>query len=502
MSERRPSQSGKNIIRNVFYGSMTWFLPLCLSFVATPVIVRSLGNNDYGIYALVLGFIGYSFTFSFGKAITKYIAEYRNTSDSEKITDVISTSIILNCVVGLAGVIVICLISPWLVRDVFQIETASQENAITALYVGSSVIFVSMLNTLFGSMLQGLHRFDIYSKIFTASGFVSIVGNLILALMGFGMVTLLIWNLLTLAIFGAAYAVAAKRYLPEFKLKFSIDRFTVRAVIGYNAGIVGYQLIANILLLFERGWITQRLGSESLTYYVVPMTLGMYLHGFIASLAQVLFPLASELNNDREKLLKLYTKATKIISMISVFVMMTVIVNAKLFLHLWIGDSFVTHSSDLLILQIITFGLAAILTVSWQMTEGLGYPHYNLGLIIICLIISVSLMLVLTDNYGNYGIAIARMAGFGTIFLSIFIVERLFFKHIQIAFWLRNIFCLGIAAFMAVIGEYLITAYLPQSWPTLFISAGIGGTLYILVLLLLNFVSEDEKLLINSLLKR
>lgn len=502
MSETRQSQSGKSVIRNVFYGSLTWFLPLCISFVATPVIVRSLGNNDYGIYALVLGFIGYSFTFSFGKAITKYIAEYRNTPDSYKITDVISASFVLNCLIGLAGVSTICILSPWLVREVFRIEGASQDKTIHAMYIAAAVIFVSMLNTLFSSILQGLHRFDIYSKIFTASGFVSIGGNLVLALMGYGLVSLLLWNLITLAIFAVVYAVVGKRLLPEFKLRLSFDRSTIRMVLGYNAGIIGYQIVANVLLLFERGWITQRLGSENLTYYVVPMTLGMYLHGFVSSLVQVIFPLASELNNDREKLLKLYTKATKIISMIVVFVMVSVVVNSKLFLHLWIGDSFVENSADLLILHMITFGLAAIMTVSWQMSEGLGYPHYNFGIISICLIIAVSLMFALTANYGNFGVAVARLAGFGTIFLSIFVVERVFFNKIQTSFWLGILFCLGAASLIAAVAEYFITINLPQGWPTLFLSAGIGGGAYLLVLWLLKFVSEDEKILIRSLLKR
>ncbi len=486
----------------MLYGSLTWFLPLCISFIATPIIVRSLGNNDYGIYALVLGFIGYSFTFSFGKAITKYIAEYRNTPESNKITDVISASFVLNCVIGLAGVTAICLLSPWLVREVFRIEEASQDKTIHAMYIASAVIFVSMLTQLFSSMLQGLHRFDIYSKIFTASGFVSIGGNLVLALMGYGLVALLLWNLITLAIFAIIYAIVAKRLLPEFKLRLSFDRSTIRMVALYSSGIVGYQIIANILLLFERGWITQRLGSENLTYYVVPMTLGMYLHGFVSSLVQVVFPLASELNEDRDKLLKLYTKATKIISMIVVFVIVSVVVNARLFLHLWIGDAFVLNSSSLLILHIITFGLAAIMTVSWQMSEGLGFPHYNFGIISVCLIISVSLMFALTADYGNFGVAVARLAGFGTIFFSIFVVERLFFNHIQAAFWMKIVMCLGAASLVAAAAEYNITANLPQGWPTLFLSGGIGGAAYLLVLWLLKFVTEDEKLLIRSLLKR
>ncbi|MBK6751496.1 MAG: oligosaccharide flippase family protein [Pyrinomonadaceae bacterium] len=502
MNEPRQSQSGKSVIRNVFYGSLTWILPLSLSFIATPIIVRSLGNNDYGIYALVLGFIGYSFTFSFGRAITKYVAEYRNTPSAYKITDVISTSIVLNCVIGLAGVAAIVLLSPWLVREVFRIDPASQDKTILAMYIASAVIFVSMLNQLFSSMLQGIHRFDVYSRIYTASGFISIGGNLALALLGFGLIPLLLWNLMTLVVFGIIFAVVSKHYLPEFKLKLNISRTTIRLVTGYSAGIVGYQIVANVLLLFERGWITNRLGSESLTYYVVPMTLGMYLHGFVSSLVQVIFPLASELNEDREKLLKLYLKATKVITMIVIFIIMSVIVNEKLFLHLWIGDAFVENSSSLLIFHIITFGMLAIMTVSWQMTEGLGFPHYNFAIISVCLIISISLMFLLTGDYGNIGVGISRLAGFGTIFLSIFLVERLFFKRVQVAFWTRIFVCLGIASIAGAVTEYLITSNLPAGWLTLFVSGFSGGAVYILILWLLKFVTEDERVLFRSLLRR
>ena len=115
MTLNNPRQTTKSVFRNVIYGSLAWILPLGLSFVATPIIVRSLGNSDYGIYALVLGFISYSFTFNFGRAITKYIAEYRVTGESEKIRDVISASFFLNIAIGLIGVLVMCLLAGWLV---------------------------------------------------------------------------------------------------------------------------------------------------------------------------------------------------------------------------------------------------------------------------------------------------------------------------------------------------------------------------------------------------
>ena len=405
-------------------------------------------------------------------------------------------------VIGLAGVIVMCLCANFLVADVLNIETSARERTVLAMYIASAIIFVSMLNQLFSSMLQGIHRFDVYSKIFTANSFVLIAGNLVLAYLGYGLLQLLSWNLGVLLIFGVIYSVVAKRLLPEFKLRLRFSRETIFTVIRYSSGIVGYQILANLLLLFERGWITHRLGSENLTYYVVPMSIGMYLHGFISSLVLVIFPLASELKDERERLLKLYTKATKIISLIVIFVIASVVVNSQLFLGLWMGPGFVEHSSNLLVLHVITFGLAAILTVSWQMSEGLGYPQYNVAIFSVCLVVSVALMLALTNGYGNSGVAVARLAGFGTIFFSIFLVERLFFKHVQTRFWLTLAGCLGAAGIFGGAMEYLVTAMLAPTWFTFLLSVFSGSVVFAFVLWLLDSVTVDEKILIRSLIRR
>ena len=76
-------------------------------------------------------------------------------------------------------------------------------------------------------------------------------------------------------------------------------------------------------MLFERGWVIRQLGEENLTYYVVPMQLSFYIHAFISSIVLVVFPLASELKNNPEKLLRLYLKASKIVCFFVVFMATT-----------------------------------------------------------------------------------------------------------------------------------------------------------------------------------
>lgn len=495
-------QTSKSVVRNVLYGLLSWVVPLGLGFIATPIIVRSLGNKDYGIYALVLGFISYSFTFNFGRAITKYIAEYHAHGEREKIRDVISASFFLNLVVGLFGVVVMCLLADWLVRVVFGIEPQDQEKTINAIYIASGVIFIWMLNQMFTSVLQGIQRFDVYSRILTANNFVLISGNMVLAYLGFGLLALLTWNLIVLCIFFTVFGLAAKKLLPEFGISFGFSREALRLVVRYSSAIVAFQVLANLLLLFERGWITQRLGSESLTYYVVPMSLGILLHGFVLSLVQVIFPLASELKNEPEKLLKLYTKATKVISMFVVFVVTTLIAESKMLLQLWMGESFAERSSDLLVVHIICFGLIAIGSIAWQMTEGLGFPKYNALVTGICTGIGISLMILLTNDLGNFGVAVARLIAFATTFVFIFFVEKRFFGKVQTSFWLALTGSLASAAAGAALVEYAATKFLPFGWPTLLLAILLGGTVYCFILWILGYVTTDDKQLIKGILRR
>lgn len=494
--------NSKSVVRNSIYGFSTWLLPLALSFIATPIIVRSLGHEDFGIYALVLGFIAYSFNFNVGRAITKYVAEYRSKGENEKISEVISATLFLNLAIGLFGMAVIFFSASILVVDLLKIQPESQEKSIYALYVAGLTIFFLMLNQVFNAILQGLHRFDVYAKIFNLNNILLISGNLLLALKGFGLLPLLVWNLSMTGLGAILAAFAAKRLLPEFTLNLKLRRETLKLVAGYSSSIIIYQILANVLLLFERGWITGKLGAESLTYYVVPMMLGLYIHSFISSLLLVIFPLASELKDDKEKLLRLYRKATKIVSFLTVFLGATMIVESRTFLTLWMGADFAESAASLLVLHTITFSLLAIEIVAWQMTEGLGYPNYNCYLFAICFIISILGMILLIDGYGNWGVAFARFLGFATLFLSIFYIEKRFFGKIQFELWFRIFGILAVGAAAGIFVEKLIAANLGLSWITLILSVFAGGIVYCFSAWFLGFVTDDEISLLKGVLKR
>jgi len=492
-------ETSRSIFKNVLFGFSTWIVPLGLSFLATPVIVKNLGNTEYGVYALVLGFVGYSFNFNLGRAITKYVAEYRASGETKKLLDVINSTFFLNLLIGALGVLVVCFGAEWLVINALKLESGGWDKAIYALYIAALIIFVTSLNQVFSSILQGIHRFDAYSKILNAGNFALLAGNLLLSIYGYGLLSLLIWNLLITIFSAASFAAAARRLLPELRLSLRFKKETLMLVARYSAGIVGYQILSNFLLLFERGWITRRLGAESLTFYVVPMSLTFFIHGFVSSLIIVIFPLASELKDEREKLLRLYLKATKTICFFVCFFAAALIVEGNLFLDLWMGAAFARETYTLLVIDTVTYSIVSIQTVSWQMTEGLGKPAHNFYIFAVCLIINVSLILLLTESYGNTGIALGRLAGFGTIFLSVFYIEKWAFKKVQVKFWLKLFGILSLATALSVAFMKIISGYLALNWFSLTANVFCGGLVYLAAVWLLGFVTDDEKKLIESL---
>jgi len=458
--------------------------------------------RSFSPLALVLGLVAYSFNLSFGRAITKYIAEYRASGENERIKDVISATLFINLLVGFVVVVLFFLTANYLVTDVFQIKAEDQNETILAIYIAALTIFFLLLNQVFNSILQGIHRFDIFSKITNFNSAAIISGNIFLAYYGYGLTILFLWNLLVTFITGILFLISAKRHLPEFGINFRFQKETIKTVLKFSAGVIGHQILANLFVLFERGWITRKLGAENLTYYVVPMSLAVYIHSFISSIVLVVFPLASELKDDREKLLRLYSKATKVVCFFVVFIAVSIIVHSRDFLTLWLGADFAEKTYLLLIMHTITFSLLAILTTPWQLTEGLGFPLFNTLTYGICLTINTILIFVLTANYGNAGIAVARVAAFTIMFFSLFYVERWFFGAVQIKLWLRLSALLGAAAILSIIFQKFIIGNFPLNWIWFFVSVGGGGIVYCLTLFLLGYVTADEKLLIKNLVKR
>jgi hypothetical protein len=102
-------------------------------------------------------------------------------------------------------------------------------------------------------------------------------------------------------------------------------------------------------------------------------------------------------------------------------------------------------------------------------------------------------MIYTTDEYGAVGIAVSRLVGFTTIFVSVFYVESWVFGSVQYKFWLKTGTSLIAAALAAGLTEYFVGIATGINWPG-FVAASVSGMIvYVIVLVILGFVSKEEK---------
>lgn len=497
-SEKIASQ--RTFFKNSVYGLLSWLLPIVPAFLATRIVVHKLGNEEYGVLVALIGFISYFFTTAIGKVAAKYVAEYTATGHEEKISAVISGTLIFGFGTTLVGLLATVFLARFIVERVLFIEQRLQDEAVTGLYIASATIITIVIGQVFQLVLQGLHRFDRFLLLANLSTASFSLGSIALVMLGYGVVAILWWNLATWLIVCTASYIAAKRALPEFRFTINIGSETFRLVASYGLSLMAYQLFGNVLLLFERGWIMRQFGAAELTFYVIPMSLAMYVHMFVASLVLAMFPKVNELLDRPEQLARLYTRATKIVVAIVFFATACSVGGGYAFIKLWLGETYADESYVLLVIHTVTFAILAVHTVAWQIAESFRSARVNAIATFVWMLIGVSLMITLSSSMNSLGVAIGRLAGVIVFLAAIIYTEHRFLGGVVYKFWAATLSRTTFAAVLAtalLIGGLWLTA---NSWFGLSLGVLLGGASYVGFLLLTGYLDSDEKRILRETL--
>ena len=496
----KPAGRQLRIFKNGIYSALSWVFPIVFALIVTPVVVRGLGNELYGLYTIIVGFISYSFTFGIGKTAAKFVSEYKATGETDKISETVSSAFWLSLGWGVVGAAIVALTANYIVTNVLLIPPQLQDTAVIAVYLACFTILVTMLSQVFQYVLQGLQRFDLFLFLTNLSVFLLNLGSVLIVIEGYSVLVLLVWNLIVAFAVGTAFYFNARRLLPEFTFRFSINIELWKASLNYSFSIIIYQVFGNILLLFERGWIVRKFGTQALTFYVVPMMIGLYFHGFISSLVLVIFPVINELLTDKEKLNRLYQTSSKIIITLTGFFLVTTIVTGHVFLKIWMTDEFAVASYWVLVNHALTFSVLSVVVVVWQMNESHRAASVNAIVTVLWLLISVPLMIILSYQWQLTGIAFARFVGV-TIFLAmIFFAEQRFLGGVAYKFWASTLVRLILASALTGFAEWFILGMRQPGWVTLIVAGVGGGAVYSLALVVTGFLKEDEKLVLKDLI--
>jgi O-antigen/teichoic acid export membrane protein len=97
----------RKLVLNSLSGTALYGVNIVVAFIMSPIIIRALGNRDYGLWELVMSVIGYMglLDLGIGPALVRFVAVADGKQDKDDLQKTISTSFVFFVVVGVAAVL-------------------------------------------------------------------------------------------------------------------------------------------------------------------------------------------------------------------------------------------------------------------------------------------------------------------------------------------------------------------------------------------------------------
>jgi len=288
-------------VKSVAWVGSTRLIGQAFSWIVTIILVRILAPEDFGAMGMLMAYqsiIIIIYDLSLGEAIIQ--KEHLTDEDT-------NTCFWFTICFGFTLMLITWVIAP-LVANFFR-----NNQLIWMLRISSLGIFCLSVKEIHTVLLRRNLDFDKRSKAQLFSGIISLLVSLVMALLGYG-VWSLVFGLLANHFFHTLFVLYYIRWKPEFyfSLETLLDMFRFAAPM-FSSNLLDYFFKNSDSIIIGRG-----LGAYSLGFYRVAMDLSRIpIDKFISIINQVCFPVFSKLQNDTNNLRSYFLKVVKHITLLT-----------------------------------------------------------------------------------------------------------------------------------------------------------------------------------------
>lgn len=475
-------------------------------FLVTPIIIKILGKNEFGLYSLVHSIIGYLALLSLGLGSAYVRFYFRIRSQKNKYSVENLNGMYFLSYVVMAGAVILAGIGLIIFSEyVFGPKLTAQEHqtakillAILTFNLASTFVF-----SIFWSYIRAIEHFVMIEIALLIKIILSPTVTIAFLFLGFGSVGFVTATTIVttiIEIFVAIYAIKKGK----IKFRFDIfDKSLFKEIIGYSLYIFGFQLlnqlnngVDNLVL----GWTG---GTEIVSIYAVGVTISGVILSLPNGITSVIIPEINRISaNEEDKIniiSKLQIRYGRMIFMIIAFILSGFILIGQPFLNIWVGTGFDDAYWIVIIIAIPKlFGYS--LAVSSEYIKAENRHKTRLISFAIAILLNISISIPMAIALGPIGAAI----GTGVTYLLYIVFMHFYYVHkIQLklyAFWKETgiIFIIYILILTPFI---ILTRFVNINNIWIMLAVGSGFVIVFLITNYLVVLNSYEKSLINTILK-
>ncbi len=417
----------KQISSGILLSFLGQFISIAVGLAYAPIMIRILGQNEYGLYQLVQSTVNYLnlMNFGFTGAYIRYYSLAKRENDPRKIADI--NGMFFNIFMIIAGAIIaggaVLYCNIGILGDKLTAQDYVTAKALLVVMVVN--LAVSMPNSLFVAYMSANERFVFQKAINIIMNLMIPLLNLPLLLMGYGSLGL-VWATLALTVLRLAINVfyCVRKLRIKVHIRF-FDKAIFWDLLGFTFFIFISDLVDQLNTNVDKLLLGRMTGTIAVSLYSVAFTLKTHYNTITWIVPEMYIPEVNRLalteNADRP-LTDIFIKIGRFNNYIVLLVLTGFALCGREFIRLWVGAEYdVSYYATMILLLVGYIPAVQTLGVNIQNAKNLHQIRSVVYLVIAIANIMISVLLI--PSYGVIGACvgtlIATFLGTG-VFMNIY----------------------------------------------------------------------------------
>lgn len=396
-------------------GSILTYLSMGISYVfaflVTPLIIRKLGQSEYGVYSLMGTFSSYLtlFDMGIGATIIRYVAKYRQEKKNSELSNFLAVTFLVYLFLAIlvAGVSFVLYHQLPLIFAKSLTSKEIEECKIIFTFTVLNVI-VSLLSTVFTAALSGYERFVIPRLISLIGLVLRILANIAILFVSPTAVVLT----LTTVLFGVLSTVSTVVYaVPtlSIRLKFkNLDFSIFREILVFSSSIFLQMIISQLYWQIDNTVLGILTSTAVVAVYGIGAQINNIVLNVTTSVTSVILPKVTKMvsaDEGDDSVTRFMAKISRIILILYAFLSIGFLSLGKEFVNIWAGENY-TEAFYYAALVIICSSIARVESPANDVMKAKFLHRFPVVINFIGAVLNIFISVALIKQFGIIGSAI------------------------------------------------------------------------------------------------
>ena len=482
---------------------------MLIQLVYTPVMIRLLGQSEYGLYNTVASAISVLSLLSLGfnSGYVRYYSIYKKEDNRDAISKLNGLYILVFTIIGVVA-LVCGLFLTFHLNLVFDTGLTADEYSIARVLMLLLTVNLSLSfpMSVFSNIISSHERFVFLKLVGMIKTVFGPLITLPLLLAGFRSIAMVSVTVSLNLVADALYFYFVVFRLKEKFVFRDFEKGIFRELFTYTVFIAMNTVIDQINWNIDKLLLGRFKGTSSVAVYSVGYTLYYCYHMFSTSISNVFAPRIHKLvydtkdNADRQRkvLTDLFTRVGRIQFLVLGLIASGIVFFGRFFIvGIWAGEGY-GNAYYVALLLVIPSSIALIQNIGIEIQRAENKHRFRSIAYFVMALINLGMSIVLCQKYGEIGSAIGTAASL--IIANGLIMNVYYHKkcNIDIIFFIKNIIRLSLGLILPVAFGILLNKYgFVKSVPTFIIGVAAYTAVYCASMWLLAMNAYEKDLLLK-----